>query len=128
MIYVNGQTPGSVVVSRFVTRGIDEKRTVSNRLDEIIRAVVDMHGTYPDVVQLLRQAEIQRVLPCRLEIDCLPEPNRVYRRQNTDDSEWAETEEEKPKSFWERMNPKNLFAPNPNKESLGGTVNTSSRD
>jgi len=129
-IFVNGQTPGTVVVTRLMTSGLDERRTVSNRLDEIIRAVVDLKGTYPDVLQLLQQADMQRVLPCPLEIDRLPEPNRVYRRQGSDDSEWVATEEEKPKSFWERMNPKNLFAPNPSKESPGsaGTVNTSSRD
>ena len=132
-IYVNGQTPGSVVISRFANSGIDEKRTVSNRLDEIIRAVVDMQGTYPDVVQLIRQADMMRVLPCRLAIDCLPEPNRLYRRQGGDDLDVAVEEEEKPKSFWERlnsMNPKNLFAPNPDEKSSDsmGTVNTSSRD
>jgi len=129
-IYVNGQVPGSVVISRLATSGLDEKRTVSNQLDEIIRAVVDMKGTYPDVVQLIRQADMARVLPCRLEIDCLPEPNRIYRRQGSDESEVAVEEEEKPKSFWERLNPKNLFAPNPGEKSSDytGTVNTSSRD
>jgi len=112
IIYVNGQTPGSVVVTRFVPSGVDEKRTVSNRLDEIIRAVVDMGGTYPDVVQMLRQADMEKVLSCRLEIDCLPEANRVYRRSG--DSEESDiitgVTEEQSKSFWEKLNPKNLFS------------------
>ena len=128
-IYVNGQMPEGVVVTRFVNTGIDEKRTVSHRLDEIIRAVVDMGGTYPDVVQLIRQADMMRVLPCRLEIDCLPESNRIYRRQGDSESETVE-EEEKPKSFWERLNPKNIFSQNPGEKSSDytGTTNSSSRD
>ena len=111
-IYVNGQTPGRVVISNVAnTTGIDPKREVSNRLDDIIRAVVDMGGAYPDVVQMLRQADRARVLSCRLEMDCLPESNRVYRRSG-DDSALDEEEEveEKPKTFWERMNPRNLFS------------------
>jgi len=129
-IYVNGQSPGGVVVTRIETSGIDEKRTVSHRLDDIIRAVVDMGGTYPDVVQLLREADMNRVLSCRLEIDRLPEPDRVYRRQNDDEQEEEFAEEEKPKSFWERWNPKNIFAPNPgeNTSDYSGTVNAPSRD
>jgi len=109
VLYVNGQTPGSVVVTRFVPSGVDEKRTVSNRLDEIIRAVVDMGGTYPDVVQMLRQAEREKVLSCRLEIDCLPEANRVYRRSG-DSEELDIVETEQPKSFLDRLKPKNIFS------------------
>jgi hypothetical protein len=109
VIYVNGQTPGSVVVTRFVPSGVDEKRTVSNRLDDIIRAVVDMGGTYPDVVQLLRQADREKTLSCRLEIDCLPEANRVYRRSN-DSEELEIVEQAQPQTFWDKMNPKNIFS------------------
>jgi hypothetical protein len=130
-IFVNGQNPGTVVVSRLVTMGNDEKRTVSNRLDEIIRAVVDVGGTYPDVVQMLKQADIMGNLSCRLEIDCLPEANRVYRRSGGDDEE-SYVEEKKEKSFWDwnRLNPKNIFAPNPGEKTSDytGTINASSRD
>jgi hypothetical protein len=131
IIYVNGQSLNHVVISRFAnTTGIDERRTVlSNRLDDIIRAVVDIGGTYPDVVQMLRQADMMGVLSCRLEIDCLPEPNRTYYRQSSNDA-LADTTEEKPASIWERLNPRNIFSPNPGEKSSDymGTVNTSSRD
>lgn len=129
-IYVNGQSPEGVAVTRIVTSGVDERRTVSNRLDDIIRAVVDMDGTYPDVVQMLREADMMKVLSCRLEIDRLPEPDRIYRRQGADETEEVSAEEEKPKSFWERWNPKNIFAPNPGEKTsdFTGTVNTPIRD
>jgi hypothetical protein len=102
-----------VIVSRFATSGVDERRAVSNRLDDVIRAVVDMGGTYPDVVQMLRQADMHQRLSCQLRIDCLPEANRVYRRSSSNE-EWdvEEEKEEKPKSFWDRLNPKNVFSSN----------------
>jgi hypothetical protein len=129
LIFVNGQVPNEVVVTKFSTSGIDERRTVSNRLDEVIRAVADMEGTYPDVVQLLRQADKMGVLPCRLEVDCLPEPNRYYQRSGGGELDFAQ-EEKKSRSFWERLHPRNIFAPNPGDKTsdFTGTVNTSSRD
>jgi len=131
-IFVNGQTPYEVVVSKFATTGIDERRTVSNRLDAIIRAVVDMGGTYPDVVQMIRYADKTKVLSCRLEIDCLPEANRPYQRNNSSELDVAseEEEEKKQRSFWDRLNPRNIFSPNPGEKTsdFTGTVNSSSRD
>ena len=127
-IIVNGQSPGNVVITRIVSAGVDERREVSNRLDAIIRGVVELGGTYPDVVQMLRRADAIGVLSCRLEIDRLPEPNRIYRRRGGE--ELVDEEDVKPKSFWERMNPRNIFAPNPGEKSSDytGTVNASSRD
>ena len=130
LIFVNGQTPNEVVVTKFVSMGIDERRRVSNRLDEVIRAVADLGGTYPDVVQMLRQADKMGVLSCRLEIDCLPEPDRIFRRNRSNESDWVYEEEERPRTFWDRINPRNIFAPNPGERSsdFTGSVNTSSRD
>jgi hypothetical protein len=49
-----------------------------------------------------------KVLSCRLEIDCLPEPNRVYRRpESGNDNDDSIQESSTKKSVWERMNPKN---------------------
>ncbi len=84
-IVINGQQPGSVVVNKFALSGVDAKRTVVNRLDDVIRAVVDLGGTYPDVVQMLSQANIAQVISCRMEVDCLPQPNRIYRRSGTEE-------------------------------------------
>ena len=135
-IFVNGQVPGSVAVTQFAKSGLDERREVTPRLDEIIRAVVELGGSYPDVVQMLRQADMSGMLSCSLEINRLPEPNRIYRRPTEEYA--AYEEEEAAKSFWERIHPRNMlpsgmpniFAPNPGESSSDfmGTVNRSSRD
>jgi len=49
-------------------------------VDEVIRAIVDLGGTYPDVVQALQQAKVDGALASRFEVDALPQPGRSYDR------------------------------------------------
>ncbi|MDR1141704.1 MAG: flagellar basal body P-ring protein FlgI [Planctomycetaceae bacterium] len=131
VIFVNGQSPEAVIVKKFALNGVDEQRTVSNKLDDVIRAVVELGGTYPDVFQMLVQANQMKILSCRLEIDCLPEPNRVYHRPgSSEDENTLMPESLKKKTVWERMNPKNWFSTNPggNSSDFEGTTNTSVRE
>ena len=46
-----------ITVSRFEAGKPDQKRVVSCRLDDVIHAIVDLNGTYPDVVQFLQRAK-----------------------------------------------------------------------
>ena len=67
-------SPGGneIFVSKFSVKDGDQKRTVSPQVDEVIRAIVELGGTYPDVVQALQEAKAVGALPTRLEIDALP--------------------------------------------------------
>jgi hypothetical protein len=49
-------------------------------VDEVVRAIVELGGTYPDVVQALQEAKASGALPSRLEVDALPEAGRTYDR------------------------------------------------
>ena len=79
-ILVTGSAPGQITVSKFTVNEPDQKRVVSDRVDEVIRAVVELGGTYPDVVQALQQAKAAGALTGRLLVDALPEPGRIYDR------------------------------------------------
>lgn len=79
-ILVNGQSGDSITVSRFKPGAEPEQRVVSTAVNEVIRAVVELGGTYPDVVQALHQAKMDGALLSRLEIDALPEAGRPYDR------------------------------------------------
>ncbi|MGL6193645.1 MAG: HEAT repeat domain-containing protein, partial [Thermoguttaceae bacterium] len=109
-ILVRSTGPDEVVVTRQNPYGgLDERRTVSTQLDEIIRAVVDLGGTYPDIVQLLMEASEQKALPCKLEIDKVPTGGRVYSRKY-DDEYAIEDEPVKKKSTWSKLSPTNWFS------------------
>jgi len=95
---VNGQE--DVKVSRLNSL---QSRIVTTRLDEIIKAIVDLGGTYPDVVQMLLEAQAEKALPCRLEIDKLPQGGRTYSRSTVEGGE--DIEEKTKKSFWGKINP-----------------------
>lgn len=85
-IMIKANSAAEVIVSRFNVGNDVQKRTVTNNVDEIIRAIVELGGSYPDVVQVLQQAKHKQALSSRLEVDALPQPGREYdaNRDETD--------------------------------------------
>jgi hypothetical protein len=78
-ILVNGTGADKVTVSKFAPGRPDQKRVVTNKVDAIIRAIVELGGTYPDVVQALQEAKGNHSLAGRFEVDALPDGDREYR-------------------------------------------------
>ena len=46
--------------------------------DDVVRAIVELGGTYPDVVQALQEAKAAACLQGRFEVDAVPESGRSY--------------------------------------------------
>ncbi len=67
-------------IRRFSTDAPDEHREVPLNVSDVIRAVSELDATYPDVVQMLMQADAQHNLPGRFTHDSLPEAGRMYER------------------------------------------------
>jgi len=87
-ILVNARTGDEyVTVSRFEVGKSDERKKVSTRVADVIRAVAELGASYPDVAQMLTQADSQINLPGRLEVDALPQAGRVYYRPAGDGRE-----------------------------------------
>lgn len=95
-IQVICEQPDEVTVSRFLVGEADQKRVISTRLDEIIRTIVDLGGTYPDVVQALVQAKSRGALANRLEMDALPAAGRSYERDAKEADPKADKDESDP--------------------------------
>lgn len=85
-ILVTANGPEQVTVSKFAVNQPDQKRVVALQADEVIRAIVELGGTYPDVVQALQQAKAKGALTSRFEVDALPRSGRRYYR-NADGEE-----------------------------------------
>jgi flagellar basal body P-ring protein FlgI len=77
-ILVNGLNGDKITVSRFVSGSEPKQQVVSAKVDDVIRAIVALGGTYPDVVQALQQAKADGALPSRFEVDALPQAGRQY--------------------------------------------------
>lgn len=97
-ILVTAKGGDEVTVSRFYIDKPDQKRVVSTKVDDVIRAVVELGGTYPDVVQALQQAKASHSLTARLEVDALPQAGRTYVRSSSRDSD-ADDQETAPAGF-----------------------------
>jgi len=79
-IMVDARDGSEITVSKFTVNEPDQKRVVSTRVDDVIRAIVELGGTYPDVVQALQQAKQSQALVSRFEVDALPTGGREYVR------------------------------------------------
>jgi hypothetical protein len=100
-IMLTSNDQGEIVLSKFTVNEPDQQRTVSTQIDDVIRAIAELGGTYPDVVQALYEAKMAGALESRLEIDALPEAGRKYDRVSKDDTQapedaFADEMEDKP--------------------------------
>ena len=96
-IVINGTAHNDVVVSRFAAGEPIQKRTVSARVEEVIGAIVELGGTYPDVVQVLQEANDSGALTSRFRVDALPEPGRTHERSAASDTENADLKSRQPR-------------------------------
>lgn len=90
-IHVTGR-PGSetITVSRYDRGGVSVQKEVSTRLVDVIRAAAECGATYPDIAQMLIQAEKGHNLEGIIEIDALPRAGREYLRPKDDLTQVAE--------------------------------------
>jgi len=77
---VNGLSGAKITISHFGVGEEPEQRVVSTSVDEVIRAIVELGGKYPDVVQALQQAKQDGALESRFRVDALPETGRSFDR------------------------------------------------
>jgi hypothetical protein len=81
-IVVKSQTDGQISVARFSAQEADQRRTVENSVEQVIRAIAEVGGDYPDVVAALEQACSDGALASRFEVDAIPQRGRIYDRNH----------------------------------------------
>ena len=81
-IMIRAQSGSDVVtVSRFEAHSADQEIVTTTNVSDIIKAVGKLKASYPDVAQMLVQADKQSNLPGRLAIDAMPQAGRIYYRK-----------------------------------------------
>jgi len=91
-ILINSIDGEQISVTRFAVGEPDQKRVTSLDVDEVIRAVAEVGGTYPDIVQALQQAKGSKSLAGRLEMEAVPQAGRTYERESPDSAAGATDE------------------------------------
>jgi hypothetical protein len=77
----------TITVSRYELGKSHQRQQVSRRIADVVKAVSEMGASYPDVAQMLVQADNQQNLPGALEIDALPKAGRAYFRPDPNNPE-----------------------------------------
>jgi len=75
-IMISSTSNKQLSVSRFAVGEPDQQRIVPPTVDALIHAIVELEGTYPDVVQALAEAKEAGAIESRLKVDALPEGGR----------------------------------------------------
>lgn len=70
-----------VTVSRYEVGKPDRRKQVSTRVADVIQAVAEFEATYPDIAQMLAQADKQHNVQGEIALDSVPQSGRVYYRQ-----------------------------------------------
>lgn len=74
----------NVTVTRYVKNADPIRQQCSPRLVDVLKTVAAMGATYPDVVQLLLEAENQHNLAGELGVDRLPQAGRAFYRTKSE--------------------------------------------
>ena len=133
-----------IVVKKYeTTDGVNQQRRVGFKVDETIRAIVEIGGSYSDVVSFLTQAKsaghLKSIGPdgaataCAFGIDSLPGAKNTRFKRVRDVEEIARREEareaaeraakEENRSIWSRMNPASWFGNNEEKAASNDDFN-----
>lgn len=65
-------------VRRIPLKGPKARKQSSLRLEDVLRAVADLGGAYPEVLELLQQMQSAQCLNCAVRCDAVPKPATVY--------------------------------------------------
>jgi hypothetical protein len=67
-----GEYDGRCTISRIPLRGAKRQRQASLKLEDVLRTVADLGGSYPEVLDLLQQVHDCECLNCPVRCDALP--------------------------------------------------------
>jgi hypothetical protein len=84
-IMLKADGPERIRVMRFAAREEDREVSCGPSVDEVIHKIVEVGGTYSDVVQFLQEAKSKDYVDARLVVDALPSWGREYRRSSRED-------------------------------------------
>ncbi|WP_145211385.1 flagellar basal body P-ring protein FlgI [Gimesia alba] len=80
--------PGTeeITVSKYEVGEPDQRKRVPKNIAVVIRTAVEMGASYPDIAQMILQANQQGNIDGQVEIDALPEGGRMYYRPTEEDA------------------------------------------
>ena len=79
-LIVKSENSSRIRVTRYTPGGDDVTRVCRPTVNELVRTLVEIEASYPEVVQTLHEARSQGCLMSRLAFDAIPKTGRTYER------------------------------------------------
>jgi flagellar basal body P-ring protein FlgI len=79
-ILLTSTDPEQVKISRFVPGEEDKVVYANTTVEQVVRAIASVGGTYGDVIQALHEAKKAGLIEARVAVDTLPKPGRTFYR------------------------------------------------
>jgi len=92
-IVLTSTDPEQIKLSRFDPGKEDRTAYCNTSLDQVIRAIVSLDGTYGDVVQMIHEAQKSGLIAARVAIDAVPRPGRSYYRDSDEATEEEQSDD-----------------------------------
>ena len=86
-ITIRSNSDNRLKVTRFSPKHGDLKTFCDATVADMVRAIVELGGSYGDVIKAIVQAHREGSLACRIEFDALPELGRTYHRKEKEQEE-----------------------------------------
>lgn len=83
-IMLTSADPEQIKISRFTPGKEDRMVYAASALEQVIRVIVSLGGTYGDVIQAVQQAKQAGLISARVEVDAVPRTGIAYYRADED--------------------------------------------
>ena len=80
MLMIKGEAGAELKITRYTPGDDDQILTSPPEVSDLIRNLIQIGATYPEIVNMLRQTQRQGCLHSRLVFDAIPQTGRKYRR------------------------------------------------
>jgi hypothetical protein len=90
-----GRDDEHCTISRFSVHHGTRRRQCTLKVADVVKTFADLGGAYPDVIELLCQADQCHCLNCRVAVDALPQATAVedLAKRDAEDTKFQEVEE-----------------------------------
>jgi hypothetical protein len=81
-IMLTSTDPEQIKISRFTPGREDRVAYAGPTVEQVIRGIVSLGGTYGDVIQALQEAKQAGLIAARMEVDAVPRTGITYHRED----------------------------------------------
>ena len=81
-LIVKSEGDSKLRVTRYTPGEPDQMRNCRSTVSDLVRTLVEIEASYPEIVRAIQEAKSQGSLPARVEFDAIPKTGRTFSRED----------------------------------------------